>query len=521
LDGYKAADVFKLLLKSRVQVVCIGLAKGAMTLEETTARLGIGAKTMVALMEDGSLVPALRGGERRHSYVFRRRDVEGFLDRLARSARTMLEPQTDLVAITGLGRGKAATIVECVRKVLGGDLRVRAKIEGRPGLQALFVDLEEVMKAVAGEELSFAAAAVRMRLNARGLRKAIDGGLISDVKRGSTTVPAKTADAFAARFMMLGEIRDRLGGYFGNLRRQLEMAGFEPDPSLEKCLCAGYLRSTIEPFVRRIETGEVSLGKPEPVWKTLVREAQKILTTAKAPLPSEDLLTKLRCKMSIGPSDQDDFFYSTMWDLRETFVFIEGAGWWLRALPYLGRTFPLDRPAPTQTEIVDETVIEMLRAAERPLSQQDILVELKARSIRTPIADGEVFLRRFLVRHADKLIKLTGLGYWDRARPYLPALFDPATWKGKTQTAVQRAGLWIIKLIQDEGCPLSRTQLELMLRQRGIIPSKCTRAYVGNAISEFSDEIVYLDGEGYWLAQKPWPAAGYRIASRKRSGSRL
>lgn len=173
----------------------------------------------------------------------------------------------------------------------------------------------------------------------------------------STTVPAKTADAFAARFMMLGEIRDRLGGYFGNLRRQLEMAGFEPDPSLEKCLCAGYLRSTIEPFVRRIETGEVSLGKPEPVWKTLVREAQKILTTAKAPLPSEDLLTKLRCKMSIGPSDQDDFFYSTMWDLRETFVFIEGAGWWLRALPYLGRTFPLDRPAPTQTEIVDETVI--------------------------------------------------------------------------------------------------------------------------------------------------------------------
>ncbi|MCS3445924.1 TniQ family protein [Bradyrhizobium elkanii] len=491
--------------------------KGALSLEETCERLAIGRKAMVSLMEGDLLQPALRGGGRRHDYVFRSQDVDALLAKLGSGARCAAGPKHGLIAIADLGRSTAATIAECVRKILEGRLRVRIRVGGRPGLKGLFIDQDELMAAVAGEVLSFAAAAIRMRLNARGLRKAIDGGLIAGVKPGSKTVPAKAADAFAARFMMLGEIRDRLGGWFPELRKGLQRAGFSPDPDLEKCLCAGYLRSRIEPFVRQIETGKTSLAKPEGSWKPLVREAERILGGAKAPIPSEDLLAKLRRKMTIGPSDQADFFYSAMWDARETFVHVEGAGWWLRARPYLDRAFPLDGPAPTQTEIVDETIIDMLRVAARPLSQEDVLAALKARSIQTPVIDGEVFLRRFFVRHADKLIKLTGLGYWDRARPYPPALYDPKTWSGKTQTAVQRAGLWIMKLIADGGHPLSRAQLEPMLRDRGIIPGKCTRAYVGNAVSEFSDEIVYLDREGYWLARKPWPAAGYRPAGKRQA----
>lgn len=429
----------------------------------------------------------------------------------------LVSPNHGLIAIADLGRGAAATIAECVRKILEGRLRARVRVGGRPGLKGLFIDHDELMEAVTGEVLSFAAAAIRMRLNARGLRKAIDGGLIVGVQPGSKTVPAKTADAFAARFMMLGEIRDRLGGSFPTLRDQLQAAGFDPDPDLEKCLCAGYLRGKIERFVQQVEAGKASLGKPEGSWKALVREAERILSGVSAPLPSKDLLAKLRRKMTIGPSDQADFFYSAMWESRETFVYVEGAGWWLRSRPYLGRTLPLDGPAPTQTEIVDGIVVEMLRRADRPLSQDDILTELKTRSILTPVVDGEVFLRRFFVRHTDKLIKLTGLGYWDRATPYSPALYDPATWKERTQTAVQRAGLWIIKLLTDERRPLTRAELEAMLRDRGIIPGKCTRAYIGNAVGEFSDEIVYLDRVGYWLARKPWPAAGYRPAGRKQA----
>jgi hypothetical protein len=467
--------------------------KGAMNLDETRRRLGIGQKPMAALLEDGTLVPALRGG------------------------RTTPAPRPGLVAIAGLGRGKAATIAECVRRILDGGLRVRARVDGRHGLQGLFVDESDLTEAVAGEMLSFAAAAIRMRLSSRGLRKAIDGGFIEGVEPGATTVPAKVAGAFAERFMMLGEIRDRLGGSFPTLRDQLLAAGFAPDPNLEKCLCAGYLRSDIDPFVGQVEAGKASLGKPEGSWKALVREAERILGAAKAPLASEDLLAKLRRNMTIGPSDQNDFFYSAMWESRATFVYIEGAGWWLRVRPHLGRLFAVDGPAPNQTEIVDDIVLDMLRRADRPLSQEEIIERLDARSIRTPVADGEVFLRRFFVRHADELIKLTGLGYWDRSRPYPPALYDPKTWKGKTQTGVQRAGLWIIKLLADEGRPLARAELEPMLQQRGIIPDGATRAYVGKAVAEFADDIVYLDRAGYWLARKPWLAAGYRPGGRKQA----
>jgi hypothetical protein len=70
-----------------------------------------------------------------------------------------------------------------------------ARRGARHGLQALLVDQDELTKAVRGEELSFAAAAIRMRLNSRGLRKAIDGGIIAGVKAGSKTVPASVAEA--------------------------------------------------------------------------------------------------------------------------------------------------------------------------------------------------------------------------------------------------------------------------------------------------------------------------------------
>jgi len=44
--------------------------------------------------------------------------------------------------------------------------------------------------------------------------------------------------------------------------------------------------------------------------------------------------------------------------------------------------------------------------------------------------------------------------------------------------------------------PLTRAELETLLRKRGIISEKCTRAYLENAVAEFSDEIVYLDRVG-------------------------
>ncbi|NEW97126.1 hypothetical protein [Rhodopseudomonas sp. BR0G17] len=305
--------------------------KGAMNLDETQRRLGIGFNTMMKLLADESLVPALRGGGRRHNYVFRPQDIDDFLAKVGGGARREKTAPDNLLALTKLGRGKPLTIVEGVRRILDGRLKVRVRMEGRSGLAGLFIDPDDVLTAfdkldTKREAASFSAAAVRMRLNSRGLRKAIEAGLIAGVKPGARVVPTDVANAFAERFMMLAEIRERLGGSFPDLRNGLRRAGFPPDPDLAKCLCAAYVRRDIEPFVGKLEEGKASLARPEGSWKALVRETEKLLAATKLPIPSADLLSKPRRKMPIGLSDQNDFFYTAMWDMREKFVFIEGAG---------------------------------------------------------------------------------------------------------------------------------------------------------------------------------------------------
>ncbi|MEY9403642.1 hypothetical protein ABIF79_010017 [Bradyrhizobium japonicum] len=490
--------------------------KGAMSLKETTALLGIGNKAMAAIMKDGSLVPALRGGHRVLHYVFRPQDVDEFLRKLAGNARKVSVSPAGLIPVAGRGR-RAASTSETIREILKGRLRVQAVLKGESGLRALLVDPREMMEAVDGEMLSFSAAAIRMRLNSPGLRKAIELGLIDGARPGSSEVPAKVADDFADRFMTMSEIQGRVGGDFGNLRDKLRLAGFDQDPGLRQCRCAAYLRSVIEPFVRKVETGQVVLGKPEGTWKALIREAKRILAKAKAPVPGAELISKIRQKMTLGPSDDPVFLRTYLWESRESIVHIEGAGWWLRDRPYLGRTFALGGPKPTMTQIVDEVVLELLKSTSTPLARQDILARLKAQSIRTPTGDGELFLRRFFNRHVDKTIKLAGLGYWDRARPYPPALYNPVTWMERAQSVVQRAGLWIMKLIEEEGRPLTRAELEVMLLDRGVLPKGCcSRSYVADGIYEFRSQIIFLNPIGYWLARKPWPAAGYRpTAGRK------
>jgi TniQ len=492
--------------------------KGALSSDETQEKLGVGRRVILEIIENQSLLPALERGKHRNVYVFRPDDIDDLLEKLEGSARLVTNPSQALLPISRLGRGRATTIGSCVRMILDGRLQVREKLKGAIGLQGLFIDHDELMVAVMSADakmVPLGAAARMMRLNSRGLSQAISLGIFPSVKKGARELPAKQVEAFAERFIMLGEIKERVGGYFNTLKDQIERAGFRPDKRLAKCLSSGYLRSEIEPFLNKLEGGEVTLEMAPSAKYSVIEETRRILAQAERPIPSRDILRPLRARTQMGPSNQDHFFYGTMWEQRQEFVHIEGAGWWPRARPYLGRTFPLDGPTPSQTEIVHQIVIQLLGVTDRPLSQQEILAHLKAQSICMPRADGECFVRRLFVRHADRIVKLTGLGYWDRRRPYPLALYDPATWSGKSQTTAQRTGLWIIKLLKELGRPLTRAELEPMLQQRGIDLGKTPRSFVGRATAEFSNEIVYLDRVGYWLKDRPWLATGYRPRSRK------
>jgi hypothetical protein len=460
-------------------------------------------------MKNGSLPPALCCGNNRREYFFRPQDVEALLKRLARGARKVSAVPAGLVAITDRRNRRGATMAESVRKILDGRLQVQAVAEGVHGLNAFFFDPSEMTQAVADkEELSFNVAAARMRLNSRSLRNAVDNGLIKGVPRGAKTMPAKVADRFANRFIMLSEIRDRLGGDFLNLRKQLKKAGFRPDRNLQTCACAAYLRSKLVPFVQLVEAGDAVLGKGEASWKALVRETKAILTRADAPVSSEKLAEAVRLKMTLGPSDNIEFLHTKLWMARQDIVSIKGAGWWLRARPYLGITLPADGPVPTQMEIVDDFVLKLMAVAHKPLPQETILAHLEKRAVSVPSAHGDIFLRSLASRHAAKVIKLTGLGYWDRTRPYKPALYDPKTWRGKTQTLAQRVGLWIMDLLTEAGRPLTRFELGPMLLERGVLSGGCIRAYIREAVSEFPDQIIFCTG----------PATGWRESRGRRRG---
>lgn len=498
--------------------------KRACSLLEAKRKLGIGGKVLHQLVQERLLVPALAGGgKHRHIYIFRQDDIEALLRKLAEGGKLVAKPSAHLTAIAHFGRGRSTTVADCIRRVLDREIDVVERVPGAIGLRALYVDQQKVVEVAArssdGKGVTLDAAARKMRLNRRGMRRAIALGLLPGVKRGATRIPDRVVSDFAEKYIMLSEVRLHLGGRFAELKKLMRRMGFGPDPQLARCLHVGFARNEVETFLAGVAAGRISLALPETktAHQVLVAAVERLLAKAAKPVPTDELLGTLRREIKLGPSDQKGFFYSAMWKERTTFLHITGAGWWLRERPYLGRTLGVEREAVTQTGIADETVLELLRATDRPIPPNEITARLKERSIEVPMVDEFEFLRRLAVRHADKIVKLTGLGYWDRSRPYPPALYDPATWSGHVQTSAQRIGLWTIKLLNDLGRPLSRTELEPPLRERGVIPAQCSRAYLANAVAERSDEIVYLKGIGYWLRRRPWPAAGYQPRIRKRA----
>jgi TniQ len=417
--------------------------KGALSFEETMQRLGIGRRPLREMMENGSLVPALEGGGKRHAYVFRPMDVDGLLRKLAGTAPVVSKPSPTLLAISRLGKNRSVTIAHGVRLVLDGKVLVRERMQGRDlGLNALFIADNEALAAVdpthhkmrqaateklmeAGELVPFSAAAKIMRLNARGLRRAIEIGLFSGVEKGASALPPKHVDAFARKFIMMGEIKARVGGYFPTLKDQIERAGFKPDKQLTKCLNSGYLRAEVEPFLKKLKQGAVSLDMPPPARNAVIQETRRILENADHPIETKEVLSMLRKKeVRLGPSDKDQFFYATMNEEKNEFVYLVGAGWWLRQRAFMGHIFPADRETPSYHNLVDEEIVAIVRQAKCPMMPDDIVASLAKRRIAIASSDPVVYLRRMAIRRPE-IVRFHGKGYWDSSRAWAPARYFP------------------------------------------------------------------------------------------------
>jgi len=474
----------------------------ALSLEEAMDRLGIARRVMIQLIEDQTITPALDCRGQKNAYVFRRTDVDKLLTTLAASSPIVKRPAKGLVALSGLGRGRPASVAQGVRLILDGHLTVSQRKTKGAGLQGLFVDPKEVLEAAVrsaeGDLLSFATAANKMRINSRGLRRMIDFGLLAGVPAGATELPADVAARFSREFIMMGEIRDRIGGSMATLRPQLERAGFPPDDKLARCLLAGYPRERLEAFLAQIETGEASLEMPDPARNALIAEARRILKSARKPVETDDMIGLIRRKTNLGPSDQPAFFFTTMNEEKAQFVFIVGAGWWLRSRPFLGRVFSVDEK-PSYHDFVEESVLEMIRTAKRPLSKEDIAAALRGRGLAIAAASEEVFLRKLTAKHRAKIARLVGLGYWDRMRPYGPALYNSKLYPTGIQTLDERIAACVVQHLTETRSPASRADLISMLARRGAFDAgEKGRSQISRALLK-SGKVVWLPKLGYGL----------------------
>jgi hypothetical protein len=122
-------------------------------------------------------------------------------------------------------------------------------------------------------------------------------------------------------------------------------------------------------------------------------------------------------KVRLGPSDTDQFFYATMNEEKLEFVYLVGAGWWLRKRPFMGRTFPADRETPTYHDMVDDEIVAMVRRAKCPMMPDEIVADLAKKHIAIASSDPIVYLRRMAIKRPE-IVRFHGKGYWDSTRPW-------------------------------------------------------------------------------------------------------
>jgi|GEM_PF-6879584 len=77
-----------------------------------------------------------------------------------------------------------------------------------------------------------------------------------------------------------------------------------------------YPRKEIEAFLAKVAFGKISLDPPDNARQVLIKRTRDLLGKAKAPITTDDMLPTLRKQIRLGPSDQDQFFFATMWRRR-------------------------------------------------------------------------------------------------------------------------------------------------------------------------------------------------------------
>ncbi|CAO4139796.1 TniQ protein [Methylorubrum thiocyanatum] len=216
----------------------------------------IGAgRVQTKLLVDASIIEPMFPKQPDLDHLFRRRDLDAFLDRLLADAVPVDEADADMADIQKAVKRVCCSTIEIVRLVLDRKLAWVGRRTGEQGFAALLVRVSEIRFLMRGSMEGWLTARTietTMRTTTKVVRNLMERGylkaevIVSPLNRCPVTVVSQTSfDEFRSEYATLFEEMETTGIHFREIKRRLTALGLEPSIEREVVGAAFYRRSDL------------------------------------------------------------------------------------------------------------------------------------------------------------------------------------------------------------------------------------------------------------------------------------
>ncbi|GEP01725.1 TniQ family protein [Methylobacterium haplocladii] len=217
--------------------------------------LGAG-RVQTKLLVDSGLVAPMFPKRPDLDHLFRRRDLDAFLERMFVDAVPVEDPDEDMADVKKAVKRVCCSTIEIVRLVLDRKLSWVGRRTSERGFAALLVRVSEIRSVLRGSMdgwLTAKTIETTMRTNTKVVRSLIDLGylrteeIVSPLNRCPIRVVGQTVfDEFRQEYATLFEAMETTGIHFLKIQKRLTAIGVEPAIRREEVGAAFYRRSDLQ-----------------------------------------------------------------------------------------------------------------------------------------------------------------------------------------------------------------------------------------------------------------------------------
>ncbi|MCW7546121.1 TniQ family protein [Aurantimonas litoralis] len=214
--------------------------KGALSTPKVQKLTGFPLIWLRTIIADGHL-PTVTGSNDRQfaKHRFTRDAVDRMLDRMFAGAESVDAETDDRVSVMSARHRSGATMSKILEVVFGGSLRWKGRLAGAEGLDALLVDLAEILALVRNEERGTGVTMLDILDFLPGIGRASPKALLAagllesemqfspQARRMVPVITRESAERFLVRYVTLGELCQRLNLHHKQVRKWLREVGID------------------------------------------------------------------------------------------------------------------------------------------------------------------------------------------------------------------------------------------------------------------------------------------------------